>query len=99
MISLQRSMHSSQMSTPGPAISFLTCFWLLPQNEHFSRSPVSPTRGATGDPSLQIRAVVWELSIGADVRPVMERSAAEGLGLELLYPGTLPAIGGEVPRK
>src|SRR6266542_2383150 len=38
MISLHRSMHSSQMYTPGPAISFLTCFWDLPQNEHFSRS-------------------------------------------------------------
>ena len=38
MISLHRSMHSSQMYTPGPAISFLTCFWLFPQNEHFSRS-------------------------------------------------------------
>src|SRR5690606_35960054 len=44
MISLQRSMHSSQMYTPGPAISFLTCFWLLPQNEHLSRSAPSPTR-------------------------------------------------------
>src|SRR5207237_6052813 len=44
MISLQRSMHSSQMYTPGPAMSFLTCFWLFPQNEHFSRSPPSPMR-------------------------------------------------------
>src|SRR5258705_7319534 len=42
MISLHRSMHSSQMYTPGPAISFFTCFWLFPQNEHFSRSPPSP---------------------------------------------------------
>src|SRR5665811_172655 len=25
-------------------MSFLTCFWLLPQNEHFSRSPPSPMR-------------------------------------------------------
>src|SRR5918998_5589707 len=25
-------------------MSFLTCFWLLPQNEHFSRSPLSPMR-------------------------------------------------------
>ncbi len=32
------------MYTPGPAMSFLTCFWLLPQNEHFSRSPPSPMR-------------------------------------------------------
>src|SRR5699024_6027567 len=44
MISLHRSMHSSQMYTPGPAMSFLTCFWLLPQNEHLSRSPPSPMR-------------------------------------------------------
>src|SRR5690625_5236805 len=28
-------------------MSFLTCFWLFPQNEHFSRSPPSPIR-ATG---------------------------------------------------
>src|SRR5256885_4045409 len=42
MISLQRSMHSSQMYTPGPAISFFTCFCDLPQNEHFSSSPPSP---------------------------------------------------------
>src|SRR3954464_11882432 len=51
MISLQRSMHSSQIYTPGPAISFLTCFWLLPQKEHLSRSPPSPMR-ATRSPSL-----------------------------------------------
>src|SRR4051794_9524966 len=28
-------------------MSFLTCFWLFPQKEHFSRSPPSPMR-ATG---------------------------------------------------
>jgi hypothetical protein len=32
-------MHPSQMYTPGPAISFLTCFWLLPQNEHARKAP------------------------------------------------------------
>src|ERR1700688_2518206 len=53
MISLQRSMHSSQMYTPGPAMSFLTCFWLFPQNEHFSRSPPSPNL-ATARPSCPI---------------------------------------------
>ena len=26
----------------GPAMSFLTCFWDLPQNEHLSSSPPSP---------------------------------------------------------
>src|SRR6478735_10213002 len=25
-------------------MSFLTCFWLFPQNEHLSRSPLSPIR-------------------------------------------------------
>src|SRR5262249_10260073 len=44
MISSQRSTHSSQMYTPGPRMSFLTCFWLFPQNEHLSKSPPSPTR-------------------------------------------------------
>src|SRR6266576_4755618 len=38
MISLQRSMHSSQMYTPGPAMSFLTCRCDLPQKEHSSCS-------------------------------------------------------------
>src|SRR3989440_2676257 len=50
MISLQRSMHSSQMYTPGPAMSFLTCFWLFPQKEHFSRSPPSPIRATRTSP-------------------------------------------------
>src|SRR3954453_19554388 len=49
MISLQRSMHSSQMYTPGPAISFLTCRCDLPQKlqrscsfESVGRAIVSP---------------------------------------------------------
>src|ERR1044071_9841378 len=36
MMSLHSSMHSSQMKTDGPAISFLTSCWLLPQNEQYS---------------------------------------------------------------
>src|SRR4051812_6041761 len=52
MISLHRSMHSSQMYTPGPAMSFLTCFWLFPQKEHFSRSPPSPMRATGGHPPV-----------------------------------------------
>src|SRR5271166_6627182 len=42
MISLHRSMHSSQMYTPGPAMSFLTCFWDFAQKLHLTRSPPSP---------------------------------------------------------
>ena len=33
MMSLHSSMHSSQMKTEGPAISFFTSCWLLPQKE------------------------------------------------------------------
>src|SRR6478735_904736 len=53
MISLQRSMHSSQMYTPGPAMSFLTCFCDLPQNEHFSSSPLSPNFATRSSPVSQ----------------------------------------------
>src|SRR3954451_9106073 len=49
MISLQRSMHSSQMYTPGPAISFLTCRWLFPQKLQRSCSFPSLAR-ATSSP-------------------------------------------------
>src|SRR4051794_4212939 len=52
MISLHRSMHSSQMYTPGPAMSFFTCFCDLPQNEHLSRSPPSPIRATYVLPAL-----------------------------------------------
>ena len=33
---MQSSTHSSQMKTVGPAISFLTSCWLLPQKEQYS---------------------------------------------------------------
>src|SRR5438105_10844469 len=36
MMSMHNSTHSSQMNTVGPAISFLTSCWLLPQNEQYS---------------------------------------------------------------
>src|SRR5688500_1523297 len=31
-------------------MSFLTCFWLLPQKEHFRRSPLSPIRATCCPP-------------------------------------------------
>src|SRR4051812_24178894 len=34
-------------------MSFLTCFWLLPQNEHLSRSPPSPNL-ATANPRFHL---------------------------------------------
>src|SRR3990170_4215752 len=36
MMSLQSSMHSSQIKTDGPAISLRTSCWLLPQKEQYS---------------------------------------------------------------
>src|SRR3954467_7834808 len=48
MISLQRSMHSSQMYTPGPAMSFLTCRWDFPQKEQSSCSLESVGRAMRG---------------------------------------------------
>src|SRR5207237_9546817 len=54
MISLQRSMHSSQMYTPGPAISFLTCRWLFPQK--LQRSCSLPSLAlATSSPCTSVR--------------------------------------------
>src|SRR6478672_10323676 len=35
MMSMHSSTHSSQMKTVGPAMSFLTSCWLLPQNEQY----------------------------------------------------------------
>src|SRR3954453_17908629 len=54
MISLQRAMHSSQMYTPGPAISFLTCLWLFPQKLQRSCSLPSLAR-ATSSPCTSDR--------------------------------------------
>src|SRR5215204_1955172 len=51
MISLQRSMHSSQMYTPGPAISFLTCLCDLPQKEQRSCSLESVGRATRSPPA------------------------------------------------
>jgi len=49
-MSLQRSMHSSQMNTDGPAISFLTSCWLLPQKEQYKVfSPDEPFFSAMSD--------------------------------------------------
>src|SRR6185295_9110450 len=60
MMSMQSSTHSSQMKTVGPAISFLTSCWLLPQNEQYSvffESPpldlviATPSPGPAGHPA------------------------------------------------
>jgi len=54
-----RRMQPSQIYALGPAISFLTCFWLFPQNEHERWFPASGTRslyrGRPSAPRLLIR--------------------------------------------
>jgi len=40
MMDEHTSMHSLQMYTAGPAMSFLTSEWLLPQKEHMVRLDV-----------------------------------------------------------
>src|SRR5271165_3744656 len=89
MISLQRSMHSSQMYTPGPAMSFLTCFWLFPQNEHFSRSPPSP-----------MRATQFLLYMGPPAAARFPGPGTTGMSrhavMRLLYDGT--AFGGPMDQ-
>ena len=60
MISLHRSMHSSQMYTPGPAISLRTCFCDLPQNAALQQLPCLPELGH-GTSSLGISATLWNV--------------------------------------
>src|SRR5919205_3154829 len=84
MISLQRSMHSSQMYTPGPAMSFLTCFWLFPQKEHLSRSPPSPMRAMsaylTSHPACPCDAPVLTVLVQPALRGAQDcpQSARDG---------------------
>src|SRR5215469_5970199 len=98
MISLHRSMHSSQMYTPGPAISFLTCFWLFPQKEHLSRSP-SPMR-ATGWISFASTPAVP--SGGAEKALTQEGTAfraGTGAGRRALATTGLPGARWHAPRE
>src|SRR3954470_1937065 len=56
IMSLHRSMHSSQMKTDGPAMSFFTSCWLLPQNEQYSNfSPLEDFLSDMGQFSLGYR--------------------------------------------
>src|SRR5437588_13105457 len=73
MISLQRSMHSSQMYTPGPAMSFFTCFCDFPQKEHFSRSE---------SPNL----AMFSPSPGLDQAPILRGSRHGGSKFRLHFP-------------
>src|SRR2546422_3479971 len=82
MISLQRSMHSSQIYTPGPAMSFLTCFWDFPQKEHFSRSE-SPNFAMLPCPfcSLGPRSSRGPLTLPRSLRRLRREGSQFGLNL------------------
>src|SRR5579875_1088203 len=53
-------------------MSFLTCFWLLPQKEHLSRSPPSPMR-ATRTPPCRVAHAKPNLTL-----PVTRRASTRG---------------------
>src|SRR5215212_6301108 len=105
MISLQRSMHSSQMYTPGPAMSFLTCFWLFPQNEHLSRSPLSPIRAtwltssSKGTALLLPRELALSLpsSTPSDLASVVPAVPAGDSGVHRTYPAGPTFPGSDAP--
>jgi len=79
MMSLQSSMHSSQMYTVGPAMSFRTSFWLLPQNEHFSTPLVS-----------RVRAMDASYPAEAPAMAPAASATARGVGLEEMTSSTIP---------
>src|SRR3954465_7686454 len=60
MISLQRSMHSSQMYTPGPAMSFLTCRCDLPQKLQRSCSFASVGRAIASLPQASPKLMLGD---------------------------------------
>src|ERR1041384_2015868 len=56
MISMHSSTHSSQMNTVGPAMSFLTSCWLLPQKLQYRVLRESPPDLAAG---ISERTSAW----------------------------------------
>src|SRR4051812_47051197 len=48
-------------------MSFLTCFWLFPQKEHFSRSPPSPIRATGGHPPVVELCAVERSSVSSNL--------------------------------
>src|SRR4051812_9418786 len=71
MMSLHSPMHSSQMYTVGPAISFLTSFWALPQNEQVRDAPSRFSMGIA-----RVKAYRG-VDVGTSRRPPRFRVAAD----------------------
>src|SRR3954454_9735712 len=55
-------------------MSFLTCFWLFPQKEHFSRSPPSPIRATGGHPPVVELCAVERFSMSFGSHPTVPRA-------------------------
>ena len=66
---LQTSIHSLQIYTPGPAISFLTSEWLLPQNEHIVRFEFFAIVLLS---CIEIVSAAWGKPRGCSPQPVFE---------------------------
>src|SRR5690606_22451734 len=94
MMSLHKSMHSSQMNTDGPAISLRTSCWFLPQKEQCKvLSSLEPFFSGIGisDQSGRRHADVAKVATGPAqcVRPVDEKRLS-GLWFSALAPGFSP---------
>src|SRR3954447_4889271 len=75
MMSLHSPMHSSQMYTVGPAISFLTSFWALPQNEQVRDAPSRFSMGIGSNRSVP-RGRCGDQSVGAGTTPTARLAGA-----------------------
>src|SRR3954464_13042597 len=94
MISLQRSMHSSQMYTPGPAMSFLTWRCDLPQKLHRSCSFESVGRATEFLPRREGSAP----SIGAGTAPFSSTRGQDARKAKIRREPQSPCRGGRISR-
>src|SRR5262249_1927245 len=82
MMSLQRPMHSSQMYTVGPAMSFFTSFCDLPPKEQLRLPFECSSRRRSTEPSVRARLTPiplhWGSAVGSPVFRV-ERAVAPDL--------------------
>src|SRR5215208_2918236 len=83
MMSLHSPMHSSQMYTVGPAISFLTSFCALPQKEQVKEAPSRFSIGIVGrayrDPRVGTRWLRLSRLLGGD-EDLVDQAVLPGLG-------------------
>src|SRR6478609_1581649 len=91
MMSLQTSTHSSQMNTVGPAISFLTSFWSLLQNEQRRISP-SPFFLTIGVARGQEAGTGADTRLGSMLHPFPDDVVNNSVFLALVGPHDVVAL-------